>query len=154
MLNNKNIILILDNIRSVHNVGAVLRTADGAKVNKVFLCGITSTPEHKKVHKTALDAENYIDWEYFKDTTSAIAKVKALGYSVYSVEQDTNSKQLNEITFGSNCAFLFGNEITGVAPSISQICDNIIEIPMGGKKNSLNVATCVGIVTYYYKLQL
>lgn len=154
MLNKKDTIIILDNIRSVHNVGAILRTADGAGVNEVILCGITPTPDHKKVHKTALNAEEYVKWEYFKETSEAVKYCKSKGYAVYSVEQHNRSKQLNEIELDNKSAFLFGNEITGVAPSISDLCDNTIEIPMSGKKNSLNVATCVGIVTYYFKLQI
>lgn len=154
MLNNKHTIIILDNIRSVHNVGAILRTADGAGVDEVILCGITPTPEHKKVHKTALNAEEYVSWTYFKETVEAIMHCKNIGFTVYSVEQHNQSKPLNEIELPNKSAFLFGNEITGVAPSISDLCDNTIEIPMSGKKNSLNVATCVGIVTYYFKLQI
>jgi len=154
MLNNKNTIIILDNIRSVHNVGAILRTADGVGVDEVLLCGITPTPDHKKVHKTALSAEKYVSWTYFKNTEDAIKYSSDKGYAISCIEQDPKSKNLNEIKFTTKNAFLFGNEITGVAPSINDLCDNTIEIPMNGRKNSLNVATCVGIVTYYYKLQL
>lgn len=154
MLNSKKALIILDNIRSVHNVGAILRTADGVGAEEILLCGITPTPEHKKVHKTALNAEEYISWTYFKETDTAIEYAKSKGYNVYSIEQHPRSKQLNEINLSDKCAFLFGNEITGVAPSINDLCDNTIEIPMSGKKNSLNVATCVGIVTYYFKLQI
>ena len=154
MLNSKSILIILDNIRSVHNVGAILRTADGAGVEKVLLCGITPTPEHKKVHKTALNAEEYIDWQYFSNTEEAIEYAKSEGYSIYAVEQDQTAVDLNEIELSDKSAFLFGNEITGVSPAIKQLSDSIIELPMNGKKNSLNVSTCVGIVTYYTKLQL
>lgn len=154
MLNSKNIVIILDNIRSVHNVGAILRTADGAGVSEVILCGITPTPEHKKVHKTALNAEEYINWKYFKNTEEAINYVRSNGYTIYSIEQDENSKDINQIEIMNKSAFLFGNEITGVSPSIKQLSDFIVELPMNGKKNSLNVSTCVGIVTYYAKLQL
>jgi len=154
MLNKKNVVIILDNIRSVHNVGAILRTADGAGSKEVLLCGITPTPEHKKVHKTALSAEEYVNWKYFKNTEDAIKYSKEQGYTVYSVEQDANSVDINQIELPLNCAFLFGNEITGVAPSIKAMSDFIIELPMIGKKNSLNVATCVGIITYYTKLQI
>lgn len=154
MLNSKNIVIILDNIRSVHNVGAILRTADGAGVSEVILCGITPTPEHKKVHKTALNAEEYINWKYFKNTEEAINYVRSNGYTIYSIEQDENSKDINQIEIMNKSAFLFGNEITGVSPSIKQLSDFIVELPMNGKKNSLNVSTCVGIVTYYAKLQV
>ncbi len=154
MLNSKNIVIILDNIRSVHNVGAILRTADGAGVTEVILCGITPTPEHKKVHKTALNAEEYIIWKYFGNTEEAINYVRSNGYTIYSIEQDENSKDINQIEIMNKSAFLFGNEITGVSPSIKQLSDFIVELPMNGKKNSLNVSTCVGIVTYYAKLQL
>lgn len=154
MLNSKNIVIILDNIRSVHNVGAILRTADGAGVTEVILCGITPTPEHKKVHKTALNAEEYINWKYFRNTEEAINYVRGKGYTIYSIEQDENSRDINQIEIMNKSAFLFGNEITGVSPSIKQLSDFIVELPMNGKKNSLNVSTCVGIVTYYAKLQL
>lgn len=154
MLNNKDLIVILDNIRSVHNVGAVLRTCDGVGVESIFLCGITPTPEHKKVHKTALNAEEYINWKYFTKTEEAIKEAQRRGFRVFSVEQDTNSKMLNQIEFPQKCAFIFGNEITGISPYIKELSDLCIEIPMQGKKNSLNVATCVGITTYYAKLQL
>lgn len=154
MLNSKNIVIILDNIRSVHNVGAILRTADGAGVSEVILCGITPTPEHKKVHKTALNAEEYINWKYFKNTEEAINYVRSNGYTIYSIEQDENSKDINQIEIMNKSAFLFGNEITGVSPSTKQLSDFIVELPMNGKKNSLNVSTCVGIVTYYAKLQV
>mgnify|MGYP005838783541 CR=1 FL=1 len=153
MLNSKELIIILDNIRSVHNVGAILRSSDGAGVKEVLLCGITPTPEHKKVHKTALNAEEYIKWQYFKDTTNAIKYAKELGYKTFAVEQGRNSKALNDIDFDNKTAFLFGNEITGVSPAIISECDGVIELPMAGKKNSLNVSTCAGIVIYYYKMK-
>ncbi|CAG1022876.1 tRNA (guanosine(18)-2'-O)-methyltransferase [Patescibacteria group bacterium] len=154
MLNNKQIIVILDNIRSVHNVGAIFRTCDGAGVHSIHLCGITPTPEHKKVHKTALNAEEYVKWEYFKSTQEAVNKAKEQGYAVFSVEQNANSSKLNEYDFPEKTALIFGNEITGIGPAIMESSDKVIELPMAGKKNSLNVATCVGIVVYYIKMKL
>lgn len=153
-MNNKDIVIILDNIRSVHNVGAILRTCDGAGVKTVILCGITPTPEHKKVHKTALNAEEYVDWEYYKSTEDAIKTFRDKGYKIFSVEQSNSSKEINQIELPEKIAYIFGNEITGISPAISQLSDSTIEIPMMGKKNSLNVATCVGIITYYTKLKL
>jgi len=154
MLNNKQIIVILDNIRSVHNVGAIFRTSDGAGVHNIYLCGITPTPEHKKVHKTALNAEEYVKWDYFKSTQEAINKAKDQGYAVFSVEQSANSSKLNEYDFPEKTALIFGNEITGIGPAIMESSDKVIELPMAGKKNSLNVSTCVGIVVYYIKMKL
>jgi 23S rRNA (guanosine2251-2'-O)-methyltransferase len=152
MLENKKIIIILDNIRSVHNVGAIFRTADGVGVSEILICGITPTPDHKKLHKTALNAEEYVNWSYFKNTIDAINYCKSKKYNVYAIEQCKESVALNKAKLDENSAFLFGNEITGVAPAIITLCDNILEIPMQGKKNSLNVATCMGIVTYYFRL--
>lgn len=153
MLNQNKIIIVLDNIRSVHNVGAIFRTCDGAGVDEIILCGITPTPEHKKVHKTALNAENYVKWQYFAETKDAIAYLKENNFVIYSVEQSKSSKMLNSIEFSNKTAFIFGNEITGVSPSIMELSDLTVEIPMVGKKNSLNVSTCVGIITYYYKMK-
>lgn len=154
MLNDKKLIIILDNIRSVHNVGAIFRTADGAGISDIYVCGITPTPEHKKVHKTALNAEEYVHWEYFKTTEEAIAKAKQQDYAVFSVEQHPNSKELNEYNFPEKTALVFGNEITGIPPAIIELSDQVIELPMAGKKNSLNVSTCLGIVVYYIKMKV
>lgn len=153
MLNKKKVIVVLDNIRSVHNVGAILRTCDGAGVDEIVLCGITPTPDHKKVHKTALNAEEYVKWTYFKETKDAIEYVKRKDYKIWAVEQDTSSKDINDMDFIDKNAFVFGNEITGIPPLTINLCDGTIELPMEGRKNSLNVSTCVGIIIYYYKLK-
>jgi len=149
MTNNKEIIIILDNIRSVLNVGAILRTADGAGVKCVYLCGITPQADHKKISKTALGAEEYVDIRYTKTTQEAIQQCKSEGFSIVTVEQTKNSRNYYEITLNEKVCFIFGNELTGVSPELLNLSDIVIELPMLGKKNSLNVATTVGIIIYH-----
>jgi 23S rRNA (guanosine2251-2'-O)-methyltransferase len=145
----KEIIVILDNIRSALNVGAIFRTADGAGVKKVYLCGITPDGSHMKVQKTALGAEEYIDYKLEKDISKVIADLKQDGYTIYSVEQTKDSKNYNKIEFPEKVALIFGNELTGVSVEALEKSDQAMDIPMYGKKNSLNVATCVGIILYH-----
>ncbi len=147
-----NIIVILDNIRSAHNVGAILRTCDGAGAVEVYLCGITPNIDHKKIIKTALGAENYVNTKYFSKTLDAIKFAKELGYQIVSIEQSDKSKEINNAEFKSDVCLVFGNEITGVSPESLNNSDMVVEIPMKGSKNSLNVSTTVGIVLYYLVL--
>ncbi len=148
METNHNFIVLLDDIRSVLNVGAILRTCDGVGVKKIILCGITPQSNHKKLTKTALGAENYVEIEYYKNSEEAVQKLKKEGYVMYSVEQTKNSVGYNMIKYSSKSCFVFGNEITGVDIKLIEESDYCIEIPMYGKKNSLNVSTCVGIILY------
>lgn len=143
------IIVILDNIRSAHNVGAILRTCDGAGVEELYLCGITPDINHKKIIKTALGAEKYVKTTYYKDVLEAINKAKNDGYQIISIEQTENSKNLDENRFNDKVCLIFGNEITGVSLKSLEYSDSVLEIPMRGSKNSLNVSTTVGIVLYY-----
>ncbi len=145
----KEIILILDNIRSVLNVGAIFRTADGAGVKKIFICGISPLPNHKKLKKTALGAEDNVQWEYFKHTEEAIKKAKEEGFEIHSVELTEKAEQYYKVNYSDKVALVFGHEITGVSPAALEQSNKHIILPMLGKKNSLNVATCVGILVYH-----
>lgn len=146
----KDIVVILDNIRSTFNVGSVFRTSDGAGVKKIYLGGITPGGDHVKVKKTALGAENYVDWEHIKDVKDIIFKLKGEGYQIISVEQTPNSKNYKETEISDKAAFIFGNEISGVSPELIELSDLVLELPMRGKKNSLNVSTTAGIILYNY----
>lgn len=143
-------VVILDNIRSTFNVGSVFRTADGAGISKIYVVGITPTPDHPKIKKTALGAENYVEWEQIKEIDAIISQLKSEGYKIYAVEQAKNSIDYRKVELGEKSAFIFGNEITGVNPTTIEQVDQVLEIPMKGKKNSLNVSTTVGIILYQY----
>lgn len=145
----KDLIVILDDIRSALNVGAIMRTCDGAGVKKLYLTGITPYPPHKKLLKTALGAEHYIDWEYRKDINDVIHELKDNGYVIYAIEQTENSKEFHKIDYPEKLAIIFGHEITGVSTRALQKSDEKIELPMKGEKNSLNVATTAGIMIYH-----
>lgn len=147
----REIIIVLDNIRSALNVGAILRTADGLGVNEVIICGISPTPDHPKVFKTSLGAENYVKWTYEKDILAQLKHLKKQNYQIISVEQTKESKNLYQTKFGEKVALVFGHEITGVSIDAINISDLCVEIPMLGKKNSFNVATTVGIVTSFVR---
>ncbi len=144
----KEIVVVLEDVRSTFNVGSVLRTSDGAGVSKVYMCGITPDGKHPKVVKTALGAENFIQWEHVKDTGELLGKLKAEGFQIVSVEQSEKSEDYRKINYGEKIAFVFGNEITGVSEATLSASDHIAEIPMLGKKNSLNVSTTTGIILY------
>ncbi len=147
----RNIIIVLDNIRSLLNVGAILRTADGSGVYKVYLCGITPTLENKKLTKTALGAEEFVNTKYFKNTIDAVNEANASGYQIISVEQTPKALEYTKVKFSDKVCLIFGNELTGVSSDVIEKSDICIELPMLGKKNSLNVATTVGIVTYHIR---
>ncbi|MCB8964782.1 MAG: RNA methyltransferase [Bacteroidales bacterium] len=151
------IIVVLDNIRSLNNVGSVFRTSDALLVEKVLLCGITGTPPDKEIHRTALGAESSVVWEYFDETPKAIAALKDLGYRVISVEQAEYS--LNLISYqpqdGEKYALVFGNELRGVDQAVVDLSDECIEIPQFGTKHSFNISVSAGIVLwdFFSKLQ-
>lgn len=144
------ITLVLDNIRSCHNIGSIFRTADALLVEKLLLCGITATPPDKEIHKTALDAEKTVAWEYFGDTLEAIRSLKQNGYTVYAVEQVENSLSLPGFypEKEEKIALVFGNEVKGVAQEVVNHCDGAIEIPQYGTKHSFNVSVSAGIVLW------
>ena len=136
------ITVVLDNIRSCNNIGSVFRTSDALLIEKVILCGITATPPNKDIHKTALDAEKSVPWEYFEETEDAVQRLKENGYRVFAVEQVENSISLPDFTpeKGQKLALVFGNEVKGVQQSVVNICDGAIEIPQYGTKHSFNIS--------------
>lgn len=144
------LIVVLDNVRSLHNVGSVFRTADAFLVEAVYLCGITSTPPHAEIHKTALGAENTVDWKYFENTHDALDQLKTLGYTVFAIEQAIGSTLLPDIKLESEkkYAVILGNEVKGVQQSVVDDCDGCIEIPQYGTKHSLNVSVTAGIIIW------
>lgn len=143
------VIVVLDNIRSMHNVGAVLRTADAFLVEKVYLCGITPRPPHREIRKTAIGAEESVDWEYRKDVFDLVRELKSAGYQIFAVEQTDGSISLDSFEFsGKKCAIVLGHEVTGVSQEVIDICDAAIEIPQYGTKHSLNISVAAGIIMY------
>lgn len=151
------ITVVLDNIRSCNNIGSVFRTSDALLIEKVILCGITATPPNKDIHKTALDAEKSVPWEYFEETEDAVQRLKESGYRVFAVEQVENSISLPDFTpkKEQKLALVFGNEVKGVQQSVVNICDGAIEIPQYGTKHSFNISVSAGIVLWdlVYKLR-
>ncbi|MFS8130880.1 MAG: RNA methyltransferase [Candidatus Dojkabacteria bacterium] len=144
----KHIVVVLDNIRSTFNVGSIFRTSDGAGVTKLYLCGITPTPDHPKIKKTALGAEDYVKWEHHKNIIEVLVKLKKEKYTIVSVEQSDRAVSYRDFEYPNKVAFVFGNEISGVSNYVMEDSDYIVDIEMHGKKNSLNVATTVGIILY------
>ena len=144
------LIVVLDNVRSLHNVGSVFRTADAFLVEAVYLCGITSTPPHAEIHKTALGAENTVYWKYFENTHDALDQLKTLGYTVFAIEQAIGSTLLPDIKLESEkkYAVILGNEVKGVQQSVVDACDGCVEIPQFGTKHSLNVSVTAGIIIW------
>jgi len=144
------LVVVLDNVRSLHNVGSVFRTADAFLVEAVYLCGITSTPPHAEIHKTALGAENTVDWKYYEDTHQALAELKTNGYTVLAIEQAAGSTMLTDLRMDSTkkYAVILGNEVKGVQQSVVDACDGCIEIPQFGTKHSLNVSVTGGIIIW------
>ncbi|HMI78204.1 MAG TPA: RNA methyltransferase [Ferruginibacter sp.] len=142
------VIAVLENIRSAYNVGSVFRTADAFLINAIYITGYTCVPPHKEIKKTALGAEESVDWKHFASSPEAIDSLKEEGYKVYAVEQVENSLRLQQVEFGVNekIAVIFGNEVSGVEQSTIELCDGCIEIPQLGMKHSLNIATAAGVV--------
>ncbi len=144
--------VVLDNVRSLNNVGSVFRTSDALKVEQIILCGITATPPHNEIHKTALGAENAVDWVYFEDTLKAIDKLKKEDYIVCSIEQVENSVSLPDFITepGKRYALILGNEVKGVQQEVVNVSDACIEIPQFGTKHSFNVSVTAGIVLWEF----
>jgi tRNA G18 (ribose-2'-O)-methylase SpoU len=144
------IIVVLENIRSGYNVGSVFRTADAFLLQAVYICGYTAHPPHKEIKKTALGAEETVDWKYFKKIKDCLDELRDLGYHIYAVEQAMNSHPLHQVAFdkGEKLAVIFGNEVTGVEQSTIALTDGCIEIPQLGMKHSLNIATAAGVVLW------
>lgn len=148
------VMVVLDNIRSMHNVGAVFRTADAFLIEKVILCGITPVPPHREIRKTAIGAEESVAWEYHPQILPFVKELKSKGYKIYSVEQTDRSTPLNEfVPDYEKCAVILGNEVEGVSQEIIDISDAAIEIPQFGTKHSLNVSVAAGIVLYKFTME-
>lgn len=144
------VVVVLDNIRSCHNIGSVFRTCDALLVEKLILCGITATPPNKEIHKSALDAEKSVVWEYADKTEHAILRLKEQGYRVYAIEQVSNSIMLPGFLPGPDerIALVFGNEVHGVQQGVIDMCDAALEIPQFGTKHSFNISVSAGIVLW------
>lgn len=144
------VIVVLDNVRSMSNVGSVFRTADCFLLEGIFLCGITGRPPHREIQKTALGATESVSWEYYQSTADAIAYLKVNGYYIIGIEQTVGAVFLQNFSFesGKKYALVFGHELDGVAQSIIDMCDSCIEIPQAGTKHSFNIAVSAGIVLW------
>ena len=148
--------IILDNIRSAHNVGSIFRTSDAFLIEEIIMCGITATPPSKEIRKTALDSTESVSWKYCDDIIEEIKNLKKDNYKIIAIEQADESENLNNFIPQKNekYAIIFGNEVNGVDDKIIQVCDNVIEIPQFGTKHSLNVSISAGIILWdlYIKL--
>ena len=146
------LVVVLDEVRSLHNIGAVFRTSDAFLVNCIYLCGITATPPHPEMHKTALGAEYTVDWKYCKQTQEAVNELHAEGYTVLAIEQCEGSTMLDHLVLDPNkkYAIVMGNEVKGVQQEVVDMCDGCIEIPQYGTKHSLNVSVTTGIVLWEF----
>ncbi|MBI3883170.1 MAG: RNA methyltransferase [Sphingobacteriales bacterium] len=144
------VIAVLDNIRSMHNVGSVFRTADGFLLEAIYLCGYTAQPPHRDINKTALGATETVFWKHVEDTKEAVIELQEKGYKVYAIEQVEQSISLEQFTVESNdkIAVVFGNEVEGVQQEVIALCDGCIEIPQLGMKHSLNISVAAGIVLW------
>lgn len=148
------LVVVLDNVRSMNNIGSVFRTADAFRVEKLILCGITATPPHRDIHRTALGATDSVEWEYAEDTLSAIGDLRKRDYTIIGIEQTEGSRQLQTIDLlpGKKYAVILGHEVRGVQQAVIDGCDFCIEIPQFGTKHSLNISVCAGIVIWeFYK---
>ena len=146
------LVVVLDNVRSMHNVGAVFRTADAFLIEKILLCGITPQPPHREIHKAALGTTESVDWAYFESVTEALQNIKSEGYSVVGVEQTTGSQMITEFDFTKNSkyALVLGNEVEGISDEVLPLCDDFLEIPQLGTKHSLNVSVCGRIMIWEF----
>ena len=168
------LVVVLDDVRSMYNVGSVFRTSDAFRVEAIYLCGITAQPPHPEIHKTALGAEDTVEWRYFKDTMEAVNELKARGYFVYSIEQcegstklqnlspltpeggsrSDNSSSPSHIPHSRKYAIIMGNEVKGVRQDVVNASDGCLEIPQFGTKHSLNVSTTAGMVIWEFAKML
>ncbi len=150
------LVVVLDNVRSLHNVGSVFRTGDAFRVERILLCGITATPPSAEIHKTALGAEDVVEWQYFESTMDAVAALRADGYRIFSIEQCEGSIALQdfETVAGERYAVVMGNEVKGVQQVVVDASDGAIEIPQFGTKHSLNVSVTAGMVIWEFAKNL
>jgi len=149
-LNKTPFIVVLDNVRSLNNVGSVFRTSDAFVLEAIYLCGVSATPPNKEIHKTALGAEDSVVWKYFDETIVAIEELKNLGYKIISIEQTVDSISLENFEIDKNLkyAIVFGHEVKGVKQNVIDISDFCVEIPQFGTKHSFNISVSVGIVLW------
>ena len=143
------VVIVLDNVRSMENVGSFFRTADAFRMKAIYLCGITARPPHREIHKTALGADESVEWRYFETTSEACEHLKSNGYRIFAVEQVKDSVALEEFDAPEKSAYIFGNEVEGVDDAVLPYCEQAVEIPQEGTKHSLNVAVSGGIVMYH-----
>ena len=150
------LVVVLDDVRSLYNVGSVFRSCDAFRVEAVYLCGITATPPHPEIHKTALGGEDSVSWRYFKDATEAVAELQGRGYHVWATEQVEGSTKLQnlELPEANGYAVVLGNEVKGVQQVVVDHCDGCLEIPQFGTKHSLNVSVTAGIVVWEFARRL
>ncbi|TDO20607.1 RNA methyltransferase [Pedobacter duraquae] len=152
------VVVVLDNVRSMHNVGSVFRTGDGFAVEKVYLCGITAQPPHREIEKTALGATQSVDWHHRESTVDAVLELRELGYKIIAIEQAEDSIMLNfyQPDPTHKYALIFGNEVNGVSDEVMELIDTCIEIPQFGTKHSFNIVISAGIVLwdFFAKLKL
>jgi 23S rRNA (guanosine2251-2'-O)-methyltransferase len=148
--------VVLDSVRSMHNIGSIFRTSDGFAVEQICLCGITAQPPHREIEKTALGATQSVNWTYHAEAVEAVTQLRAEGYQIIAIEQAENSIMLNEFTPDNNAkyALIFGNEVNGVSDEVMQIIDTCIEIPQFGTKHSFNIAVSAGIVLWDFFAKL
>ncbi len=147
------LIVVLDNIRSLHNVGAIFRTADGVGVEKLWLCGITGFPPQSQITKTALGAEDRVPWEHSHDVLAVVRSLKDQGYAIIALEQTEQSLNFDQFEVLFPICLIVGNEIEGISLELLSLCDGAVEIPMAGAKNSLNAAVAFGVVAYQIRSQ-
>lgn len=155
-LPDSGIVVVLDNVRSAHNVGSAFRTADSFKADKVWLCGICAVPPSAEIHKSALGAEDSVEWEHVGDTMEAVMRLKAEGYRIVSVEQTSRSVMLDGFVpeKGGKYALVFGNEVAGVRQDVVDASDFSLEIPQFGTKHSLNVSVSVGVILWHFRYNM
>ncbi|MCJ7466434.1 MAG: RNA methyltransferase [Maribacter sp.] len=150
------IVLVLDNIRSLNNIGSIFRTADAFRIEKIYLCGITASPPHKDIHKTALGATESVSWEYRENAVDLVRELRQKAYHPFAVEQAENACMLDrfKVDVQKRYALVFGNEVKGVAQNVIDQCEGVLEIPQYGTKHSLNISVSVGVVLWDLKTKL
>ncbi len=151
LADKKPLVVVMDHIRSMHNVGSVFRTADAFLISGICLCGFTPQPPHRDIHKTALGATDSVDWLYYENTVDAVLALKERGYKVLAIEQTEGSIMLDAYEHKQvPTAFVFGNEVDGVSDEVIQVCDGVIEIPQWGMKHSLNISVAAAVVLWEF----
>ncbi len=150
------LVVVLDNVRSLYNIGSIFRSCDAFRVKSVYLCGITATPPNAEIHKTALGGEDSVEWKYFEKTEDVIQQLRQEDYFIYSIEQVENSTRLQNLSLDATktYAVVFGNEVKGVSQNVVDLSNDCLEIPQFGTKHSLNVSVATGIVIWEFARQL